>query len=106
MVPTYFRVVGEGAQSPEPIETVVSTASAAQAECGRLRRICGRYGRVEVWGKDGRRITPERLQNLALAEQGVPAPGSGGAGAARGVPSDRLSGGRAARGDAEEAGAP
>jgi hypothetical protein len=65
----YFRVVGEGAQSPEPIEKVVHSATDALAECSRLRRICGRYGRVDVWGKDGRRITPERLQNLSSVEQ-------------------------------------
>ena len=65
----YFRIVGEGSQSPHPIEKIATTAVQAQAECSALRRQCGRYGRVEVWGKNGRRVTPERLQNLALAER-------------------------------------
>jgi hypothetical protein len=67
----YFRIVGEGAQSPHPIEKVVTSAIEAQAESSALRRLCGRYGRVEVWNKQGRRVTPERLQNLAIAERGA-----------------------------------
>ena len=50
----YFRIVGEGAQSPHPIEKVVTSAIEAQAESSALRRLCGRYGRVEVWNKQGR----------------------------------------------------
>ena len=65
----YFRIVGEGSQSAQPIEKVVTTATQAQSEVSSLRRLCGRYGKVEVWGKNGRRVTPERLQNLALAER-------------------------------------
>jgi hypothetical protein len=33
-----------------------------------LRRLCGRLGKVEVWGKDGREIGHARLERLAQIE--------------------------------------
>ena len=65
---SYFRIVGVGAQAPEPIEKVVSTAIGAEAERCTLQRLCGKHGKVEVSGKDGRTISPERLWRLAQDE--------------------------------------
>ena len=64
----YFRIVGVGAQAPEPIERVAVTATKAEVERTTLQRLCGRHGKVEILGKDGRVISPERLQRLAQGE--------------------------------------
>ena len=73
----YFRIVGVGAQAPEPIERIALTAAAAEVECSNLQRLCGRYGRVEVSGKNGRAISLERLRRLAQSEA-LPGCGEGG----------------------------
>ena len=65
----YFRVVGSGAQAPEPIEKLAATALEAEAQHNLLRRLCGRSGKVQVWGKTGREISPETLRRLAQEEQ-------------------------------------
>ena len=64
----YFRIVGVGAQAPEPIEKVAFSAVGAEAERSTLQRLCGKHGKVEVLGKDGRSIAPERLWRLAQDE--------------------------------------
>ena len=64
----YFRIVGVGAQASGPIERIALTAVAAEVERNSLQRLCGRYGRVEVSGKDGRTISLERLRRLAQDE--------------------------------------
>ncbi len=64
----YFRIVGTGAQAPEPIEKVASTAVRAEAERSTLQRLCGRHGTVEVSGKNGRLIGPKKLRRLAQDE--------------------------------------
>jgi hypothetical protein len=61
----YFRIVGVGAQAPGPVERIALTAAAAEVERSNLQRLCGRYGTVEVSGKDGRTISLERLRRLA-----------------------------------------
>ena len=68
----YFRITGVGAQAPGPIEKIALTAAAAEIERSNLQRLCGRSGRVEVSGKDGRTISPERLRRLAQ-DEAVPA---------------------------------
>jgi len=64
----FFRITGVGAQAPEPIEKVAFSAVGAEAECSTLQRLCGKHGKVEISGKDGRSITPERLRRLAQDE--------------------------------------
>ena len=64
----YFRIVGVGAQAPAPIERVAVTATKAEVERTTLQRLCGRHGKVEVSGKDGRLISPEKLWRLAQDE--------------------------------------
>ena len=64
----YFRIVGIGAQASGPIEKIVTTAAAAEVERSNLQRLCGRHGTVEVSGKGGRTISPERLRRLAQDE--------------------------------------
>lgn len=66
---TYYRVVGEGSQASEPIEHIVSTATEAKFHCNALRRICGKLGKVEVWTRNGRKISPGRLEKLAEIEK-------------------------------------
>ncbi len=66
--PTVFRVVGEGPQAAEPIELIALTATEAETHCSKLRRLCGRAGKVEVLGKGGTKVSPARLRRLALAE--------------------------------------
>ena len=65
---TVYRIVGVGPQASGPAEKVVSTALEAQSESITLRRLCGRYGTVEVWA-DGRLISPIRLDALAQQEK-------------------------------------
>jgi hypothetical protein len=65
----YFLVIGVGPQAPAPIEHVATTAIEAEAHCSRLRRLCGKAGKVEVWAKDGRKISPDRLDSLVRAER-------------------------------------
>lgn len=36
-----------------------------------LQRLCGRFGKVDVLGKNGRPIGPEKLQRLIREEQAV-----------------------------------
>lgn len=64
----YFRIVGIGAQASEPIEKIVATASEAEFQRMMLQRLCGKFGKVEVLGKHGRAIRPERLQQLVREE--------------------------------------
>lgn len=75
----YFRIVGIGAQAPEPIEKVAFSAVGAEAERSTLQRLCGKHGKVEVSGKDGRLITPERLRRLAQDEAASGCGGNGNA---------------------------
>ena len=63
----HVRIVGVGAQAPAPIEEIALTA-AAEVERSNLQRLCGRHGKVEVSGKDGRMISPEPLRRLAQDE--------------------------------------
>ncbi len=65
----YFLVIGDGPQAREPIEHVATTAVEAELHCSRLRRLCGKAGKVEVWGKNGRKISPERLDSLVRMEK-------------------------------------
>ena len=64
----YFRLVAEGSQLAQPIEKIVATAAEAEAQSDALRRQCGKFGKVEVWGRDGRIISPERLHVLVQQE--------------------------------------
>lgn len=64
----HFRIVGIGAQASEPIEKVALNAVGAEAERSILQRLCGKQGKVEVSGRDGRSISPERLRRLAYDE--------------------------------------
>lgn len=73
----YSRIVGAGAQAPGPNEKIALTAAAAKVERSSLQRLCGKYGRVEVSGKDRRTISPERLQRPAQDET-LPRCGDGG----------------------------
>lgn len=63
-----FRIVGVGPQASEPIEKIVSTALEAQSESIRLRRLCGRYGIVEIWAEN-RLISANRIDVLAQLEK-------------------------------------
>ncbi len=63
-----FRITGVGAQAPGPIEKVAFSAVGAEAERSTLQRLCGKHGKVEISGRDGRSITPERLRRLAQNE--------------------------------------
>ena len=65
---SYFRIVGIGAQAPEPIERIAFSATRAEVERSTLQRLCGKHGRVAISGKDGRSISPERLRRLAQDE--------------------------------------
>lgn len=73
----YFRIIGSGAQEAEPIEKVFHTAAEAALQHNMLRRVCGRYGVVEVWGKNGRKISLNRLEALARQEQVAAEPPTG-----------------------------
>jgi len=64
----YFRIVGVGAQASEPIEKIVATASEAEFQRMTLQRLCGRRRVVEVSGKNGRVIGPDKLRRLAQEE--------------------------------------
>jgi hypothetical protein len=64
----YFLVIGTGSQASGPIEHVAVTAIEAKLHCSMLRRLCGKAGNVEVWAKDGRKISPDRLDSLVRAE--------------------------------------
>ena len=70
LVVGYFRVVGVGAQASEPIEKIVATASEAEFQRMTLERLCGKSGKVEVLGKNGRPIGPDKLQRLIREEEG------------------------------------
>ena len=63
-----FRIVGVGPQASEPIERIVDTAIAAEAEFMALNRLCGKYGNVEIWAKH-RLISPLTLQTLVQKEK-------------------------------------
>ena len=65
----YYRVVGVGTQASAPIEHVVSTATEAEQRSVLLRRLCGQLGTVEVWLKNGRKVSSEQIQRLARAER-------------------------------------
>ena len=65
----YFLVIGEGPQASGPLEHLAVTAVEAALECSKFRRLCGKIGKVEVWTKEGRKISPERLERLVQAEQ-------------------------------------
>ena len=66
----FFRVTGVGAQAqaPEPIEKITFSAVGAEAERSTLQRLCGKHGKVEISGRNGRSITRERLRRLAQDE--------------------------------------
>ena len=66
-----YRIVGTGAQASEPMEKIVTTASEADFQRMTFQRLCGKSGTVEVFGKDGRAIRPDRLQQLAREENTV-----------------------------------
>jgi hypothetical protein len=70
----YCLIIGVGPQAPEPIEHVATTAIEAEAHPTRLRRLCGKSGKVEVWAKDGRKISPDRLDSLVRAEKAKMSP--------------------------------
>ena len=70
----YFLVIGMGPQASGPIEHAAATAIEANLQCSRLRRLCGKAGKVEVWAKDGRKISPDRLDSLAQAEKSSTSP--------------------------------
>ena len=65
----YYRVVGSGSQVPEPMEQIAVTATEADLYSTKFRRLCGRYGLVEVWKKNGRRISLQTLSLLAQREK-------------------------------------
>jgi hypothetical protein len=65
----YYRIVGIGTQASEPIEKIVATALEAESKRNALQRLCGKYGKVEVCGKDGRVIGPDRLRRMAHEEE-------------------------------------
>ena len=65
----YYRVVGSGSQVSEPMEEIVVTATEADYCSMRFRRLCGRTGIVEVWKKNGRRISLQTLSLLAKKEK-------------------------------------
>ena len=67
---TSFRVIGTGPQAAEPIEYEAVTAIEAELHCSNLRRICGRFGKVEVW-KDGRVLSHARFDSLVRQEKEV-----------------------------------
>ena len=66
---SYYRVVGTGSQVSEPMEKVVITASEAAFFSAEFRRLCGRHGTVDVWRKDGRRISPQMLDSMVQKEK-------------------------------------
>lgn len=49
-----FRIAGAGEQAPGPVEKTALAAAAAEVERGSLQRLCGKHGRVEASGEDGR----------------------------------------------------
>ena len=57
-----------GSQASAPIERIADTAIAAEAEFMALHRLCGRYGKVEIW-TENRLMSPLKLQALALRER-------------------------------------
>lgn len=65
----YFRVVGDSPHTSEPMEKVVSTAVEAEIQSSAFRRLCGKSGKVEVWGKNGRLISPDLLNSMARDER-------------------------------------
>jgi len=65
----YFRIVGVGAQASEPIEKIVATASEAEFQRMTLQRLCGKFGKVDVLGENGRPIGPDKLQRLIREEK-------------------------------------
>ena len=65
----YFKIEATGAQASGLIEKIVSTARDAEFERNALQRLCGKYGKVDVSGKDGRAISPDTLRRLAQDEE-------------------------------------
>lgn len=65
----YYLVVGVGPQTAQPIEHEVATAVDADLHCETLRRLCGRLGTVEVWTKDGRKVSRDKLASLVRNER-------------------------------------
>ena len=65
----YFRIVGISAQTPEPVERIVTSALEADLQRMMIQRSCGKSGKVEVFGKDGRAITTHTLQRLIREEK-------------------------------------
>ena len=68
---SYYRIVGVGAQAAEPIEKIVATASEAEFHRMTLQRVCGKYGVVDVFRRNGRAIGYDALQRLIQEEQKV-----------------------------------
>ena len=65
----YFRISGEGPNASGRSEKIVTTALEAEVQMHAMSRLCGRLGKVEVLGKDGRVISPDRLASMARAEE-------------------------------------
>ena len=65
---SYYRIVGIGAQVSEPIEKIVATASEAEFQRMTMQRLCGKYGVVDVFGRNGRVIGYDTLQRLIREE--------------------------------------
>ena len=63
-----FRIIGVGSQASAPIEKTADTAVAAEAEFMTLSRLCGTYGKVEIW-TENRLISTLRLQALVQKER-------------------------------------
>ena len=66
---SYYRIVGISAQSAEPIEKVVATVSEAEFHRMTLQRVCGKFGVVDVFRRNGRAIGYDALQRLIREEQ-------------------------------------
>jgi hypothetical protein len=64
-----YRIFGNGAHAAQPMEAIVSSAIEAEAKFEMFRRLCGKFGSVEIVGKQGRPITRTRLASFARAER-------------------------------------
>lgn len=82
---SYYRVVGDGPSAAEPLEQVEETAAGALSTKHRLQRLCGRAGKVTIWGKDGRVIGDSKIARLAREEASSPEGGAGGDGSSGGI---------------------